>query len=186
MQLPEDDKHIQPKKYWLDRITVYMGGFLAEELIFHDTATGASNDIQMATNIARRMVCEWGMSEKLGTINYSTGHDNVFLGREISSPRQYSEETAAIIDGEVKRIVREQLLKGKELITTHKEFLTKIAKALLAQETLSSQELNEIIGPLASDNQKRLSERHSTEEDTKETKHNTGDMETSHHPAPVT
>ena len=148
-QLPEDDKHIQPKKYWLDRICVYMGGYIAEELIFGDTATGASNDIQMATNIARRMVCEWGMSEKLGTINYSGGGDPVFLGREIQSSRNYSDETATTIDEEVRDIVQDQLDRGRNLIKENRDKLEKIAKALLDRETISAEHLDEILGPAA-------------------------------------
>ncbi len=145
-QLPEDDKHIQPKKYWLDRICVYMGGFIAEELIFEDTATGASNDIQMATNIARRMVCEWGMSERLGTINYSGSGDPVFLGREIQSSRNYSDDTAALIDVEVKRIVQEQLDRGRTLLRENRDKLTRIAKSLLDRETITADQLEEIVG----------------------------------------
>ena len=148
-QLPEDDKHIQPKKYWLDRICVYMGGYIAEELIFGDTATGASNDIQMATNIARRMVCEWGMSEKLGTINYSGGGDPIFLGREIQSSRNYSDETATTIDEEVRDIVQDQLDRGRNLIKENRDKLEKIAKALLDRETISAEHLDEILGPAA-------------------------------------
>ncbi len=161
-QLPEDDRHIQPKKYWLDRICVLMGGYLAEDIIFNDTSTGASNDIQVATNIARRMVCEWGMSEKLGTISYSQDNGNVFLGREISSPRHYSEETAASIDAEVKRFVHEQLQRGRELLTRHREKLERIAKALLERESIGGEELNDIIGADISDKQKRAFSEDST------------------------
>ncbi|MCE9599687.1 MAG: ATP-dependent zinc metalloprotease FtsH [Spirochaetia bacterium] len=158
-QLPEDDKHIQPSKYWLDRICVLMGGLLAEEIIFEDRSTGASNDIQVATNIARRMVCEWGMSEKIGTINYSSNHDSVFLGREIQNARQYSDETATIIDEEVHRIIVEQKEKGKALILQHREKLERIAKALLSQESITGDELSEMVGEAASENQKRSARR---------------------------
>ncbi|HQI20681.1 MAG TPA: ATP-dependent zinc metalloprotease FtsH, partial [Leptospiraceae bacterium] len=136
-QLPTDDKHIHPSRYWEDRICVLMGGLLAEDIVFGDRSTGASNDIQVATNIARRMVCEWGMSKKIGTINYSTHNDNVFLGREIQSPRTYSDETASTIDEEVNRIVTEQREKGRSLLNQHREKLERIAKALLAHESIS-------------------------------------------------
>jgi len=154
-QLPEDDKHIQPSKYWLDRICVLMGGFLAEDLIFGDTSTGASNDIQVATNIARRMVCEWGMSEKLGTISYSNNNDSIFLGREISSNRSYSDDTASAIDNEVKRIVYEQTEKGRALLVKHRDKLEKMAKMLLANETITGKELSDIVGSDASESQKK-------------------------------
>jgi cell division protease FtsH len=144
-QLPEGDKHIHPKKYWLDRICVLMGGYLAEELIFEDTSTGAANDIQVATNIARKMVCEWGMSEKLGTVSYTTEDHNIFLARDISHPRSFSEETAALIDAEVKRIIDEQLDRGRELLKQNRDKLERIAKTLLESETINGEELNKII-----------------------------------------
>ncbi len=154
-QLPEDDKHIHPSRYWEDRICVLMGGLLAEEIVFGDRSTGASNDIQVATNIARRMVCEWGMSQKIGTINYSTHNDSVFLGREIQSPRNYSDETASTIDEEVNRIITEQREKGRSLLHKHREKLERIAKALLAHESISGNDLTEIMGDDASESQKR-------------------------------
>ncbi|MCB1327641.1 MAG: ATP-dependent zinc metalloprotease FtsH [Spirochaetales bacterium] len=148
--LPEEDRHIQPSRYWEDRICVLMGGYLAERLIFGDTSTGASNDIQVATTIARRMVCEWGMSSRLGTISYSNQNDNVFLGREIQSPRNYSDETASAIDDEVKRIVEVQRERGRELLEKNRDKLEKIARALLEYESISGAELNAIVNPAAS------------------------------------
>ena len=145
--LPIEDRHIQPSKYWDDRICVLMGGYLAEELIFGDTSTGASNDIQVATTIARRMVCEWGMSEAVGTISYSDNSENVFLGRDMGHPRTYSDETAATIDSEVKRIVREQLQRGRTLLKDNREKLEGIARALLNQESINATELNDIVSP---------------------------------------
>lgn len=144
-QLPEGDKHIHPKKYWLDRICVLMGGYLAEELIFGDTSTGAANDIQVATNIARKMVCEWGMSEKLGTVSYVNEEHNIFLARDISHPKTFSEQTASLIDSEVKRIIDEQLDRGRELLKQNKDKLDKIAKSLLEKETITGEELNSIV-----------------------------------------
>jgi len=152
--LPTDDKHIHPKKYWDDRICVLMGGYIAEELVYNDTATGTANDIQVATNIARRMVCEWGMSEKLGTISYSSSNDTVFLGREIQSSRHHSDETASLIDLEVKRIVQDQLNRGRRLITENRPKLDMIAKALLDRETINADEIDAIIGPLAQSKRK--------------------------------
>lgn len=160
-QLPEDDKHIQPSKYWLDRICVLMGGYLAEDLIYGDTSTGASNDISVATNIARRMVCEWGMSEKLGTIAYSGDNDNVFLGKSVATSKSYSDETASAIDDEVKRIVEEQREKGRKMLSEQRAKLEGIAKTLLEKETISGEELNEIVGnDLITDNQKRVGQHH--------------------------
>ena len=144
--LPEEERHIQPKKYWEDRICVLMGGYLAENMIFGDTSTGASNDIQVATKIARRMVCEWGMSSKVGTVSYTSENQNVFLGREMSHARYYSDDTAFLIDQEIKSIIRSQLERGRKLLAKHRPKLEKIAKALLAQESVSGEELDIILG----------------------------------------
>ena len=145
--LPEEDRHIQPKKYWEDRICALLGGYLAEKLIFEDTSTGASNDIQVVTKIAYRMVCEWGMSEEIGTLSYVNEDSNVFLGREIQRSRQCSEETASRIDKEVKRIVHEQLEKGRSMLKKNRKKLEGIAKALLAEESISGARLNALVNP---------------------------------------
>ncbi|MBX7059894.1 MAG: ATP-dependent zinc metalloprotease FtsH [Leptospirales bacterium] len=147
--LPEEDRHFYPSKYWEDRICMAMGGFLAEELVFGDTSTGASNDIQQATRIARRMVCEWGMSDRLGTISYTDENNNVFLGRELAHSRHYSDDTAAAIDEEVKRIVTQQLERGRHMLRDNREKLERIAKTLLSQESMNGEELNAIIHPSA-------------------------------------
>ena len=147
MQLPLDDKHIQPSRYWQDRICVLMGGYIAEEQVIGDTSTGASNDIQVATGIARRMVTEWGMSERLGTISYSDNdQSSVFLGREISSARHYSDDTATAIDEEVKRIIQEQLDKGRHLLKTHAAQLSEVAESLLSRETIAGAEVYKSLG----------------------------------------
>ncbi|MEQ9362793.1 MAG: ATP-dependent zinc metalloprotease FtsH [Leptospirales bacterium] len=166
--LPVEDRHIQPSKYWDDRICVLMGGYLAEELTFGDTSTGASNDIQVATSIARRMVCEWGMSETLGTVSYSNSNENVFLGRDMGSSPNYSDDTAATIDSEVKRIVREQLQRGRDLLKTHKDKLELIARALLERESINADELNDIVSPARQESQTTNKARMSSATDTGE------------------
>ncbi len=145
--LPVEDKHIHPKKYWEDRICLTMGGYLAEELIFKDTSTGASNDIQVATKIARRMVCEWGMSNELGTVSYLNDNDNIFLGREMGHSVKYSDDTASIIDREIRRIILEQLDRGRQLLLKNQEKLVAIANALLAEESIDADRLNDMIFP---------------------------------------
>ncbi|MCX7998814.1 MAG: cell division protein FtsH, partial [Leptospiraceae bacterium] len=145
-KLPLEERHIHPKNYWLDQIIMTMGGFIAEEFKFGNTSTGSSNDIQVATNIARKMVCEWGMSEKLGTVNYSSSHDSVFVGRDIvGGGKPYSEHFAAMIDEEVRNIIQSCLNKGRELIRKNAHKLEGIAKALLVQETITADELKVII-----------------------------------------
>ncbi|TGL63446.1 ATP-dependent zinc metalloprotease FtsH [Leptospira sarikeiensis] len=154
--LPTEDKHIHTKAYWLDQIVVCMGGFIAEEYKFKMTSTGSSNDIQQATNIARRMVCDWGMSEKLGTINYGSGHESPFLGRDMGqSNKAYSEEFAAMIDKEIRGIVQSCLDKGRELVRKNSTKFENLAKALLAKETVAHEELMAIVHPAHEETKKK-------------------------------
>lgn len=147
--LPAEEKHIHSKLYWLDQIVVAMGGFIAEEFKYGTTSTGSSNDIKHATNIAHKMVCEWGMSEKLGTINYSGGNDSVFVGRDYNhgSRSAYSEAFAGMIDQEVKKIIQTSLDKGRDLVKKNSKKLEAIAVKLLQQESIDHQELMAIVHP---------------------------------------
>lgn len=144
-QLPEDDKHTYSKSYWLDQIAVFFGGRVAEKLVFDDMNTGASSDIERATQIVRRMVCEWGMSERLGPVHYASKEEHVFLGREIGKPREHSEHTQVNIDAEVKRILEEQCAVAHKLLEENLETLHNLAKAVLEKETLNSEEIDRII-----------------------------------------
>ena len=129
-----------------------MGGFIAEELKFGNTSTGSSNDIQHATNIAKKMVCEWGMSPKLGTVNYNGSNENVFLARDMGhSTKFYSEQYAAMIDEEVRTIIQTSLDKGREMVRTNSKKLDAIAKSLLSQETITALELKQIMDSVPSD-----------------------------------
>ena len=145
MWLPEEDKYTTRKHELLDRLVVDMGGRVAEELIFGDVTSGARGDIKMATNLARRMVCEWGMSEKLGMIEYGDHEDYVFLGRDIARSRDYSEATAQAIDAEVKTLIDNAYQRAKDLLTEHRDKLETIAKALLEHETLDGSQIRELI-----------------------------------------
>ena len=144
-QLPEDDKHTYSKSYWLDQLSVFFGGRVAEDLVFGDQNTGASSDIERATQIARRMVCEWGMSERLGPVHYSSKEEHVFLGREIGRPREHSEQTQVEIDAEVKRILEQQHNIAAGLLQQNLETLHRLAKAVLEKETLTAEEIDKIV-----------------------------------------
>jgi cell division protease FtsH len=144
-QLPADEKHTYPKEYWLDRICIAFGGRVAEEIIFEEITTGASSDISQATNIARRMVCEWGMSDKLGPLAYGRRDDAVFLGRELGHQRDYSERTAYMIDEEVRSIVEGQLGRAREILHNSNQALDALAQALLKDETLDSEQVDRIL-----------------------------------------
>jgi len=145
MWLPEEDKYTNRKAELVDSLTVSMGGRVAEELVFGDVTNGARGDIKMATATARRMVCEWGMSEKLGMVEYGDHEDYVFLGRDISRARDYSEATAERIDQEVRNLLDNAYSKAREVLTTNRDKLDIIAKALLEFETLDGSQIKEII-----------------------------------------
>jgi cell division protease FtsH len=143
-QLPEADKHTYSKSYWMDQLAVFFGGRVAEQVVFDDMNTGASSDIQRATEIARRMVCEWGMSAALGPIHYDTKEEHVFLGRDIGKPREHSEAIQLEIDHEVKRILESQYEVAKRIVSENLDTLHALAKAVMERETLDSEEIEQI------------------------------------------
>jgi cell division protease FtsH len=145
-QLPVDEKHTYPKQYLLNNITILLGGRAAEELVLNDFTTGSGNDIERATNIARKMVCEWGMSDEMGPLSYGKKEEQIFLGREFATHKDYSEETAERIDKEIARIVSECYEKAKKLLSDHISVLEKLALELLEKEVLNSTEIDQIIG----------------------------------------
>ena len=144
MQLPIDDKHNYTKEYLETEIAILMGGRLAEELFLNQMSTGAGNDIERATELARKMVCEWGMST-LGPLTFGKKEEQIFLGREIAQHRDYSEDTAIKIDLEVRRLVDEGYVKAKALLADNREVLTKIALALLEREVLDANEIKLLV-----------------------------------------
>ena len=144
-QLPEDDRHTYSKDYLSDSIAILMGGRVAEEIVFNQLTTGASNDIDRATHLARRMVCEWGMSQELGPLSFGRKDEQVFLGRDIMQQRDYSEQTAIHIDKEVRAIVEENFQRAKAILSEHLDLLNCVAQALLEKETLDLKDLDLII-----------------------------------------
>ncbi|MBW1731444.1 MAG: ATP-dependent zinc metalloprotease FtsH [Deltaproteobacteria bacterium] len=145
-QLPMDEKHTYPKEYLLNNIAILMGGRAAEELVLNIQTTGAGNDIEKASELARKMVCEYGMSEKMGPLTFGKREEQIFLGREIAQHRDYSELTAQRIDEEVRAIVTNAYNKAKKLIKDNIDTLHHMAKALLEKETLDSKDIDEIMG----------------------------------------
>jgi len=141
MQVPIDEKHGYSREYIEGRLTILMGGRAAEELIFDELTTGAGNDIEQATKIARKMVCEWGMSDVLGPMTFGKKNEEIFLGREIQSHRDYSEVTARMIDEEVVRVVRKAQSKAEEVLNNNINQLHNLAKALLEYETIDGDEV---------------------------------------------
>ena len=144
--LPLEDRYTQNREYLLAMITYALGGRVAEELIFNETSTGAANDIEKATDIARRMVRQWGMSEKIGPINYGDSNKEVFLGKDYSHIRQYSEETALQIDIEVRNIITGCMENARIILRENSDVLHRLATMLIEKESLSAMEIAAITG----------------------------------------
>ncbi len=145
MQLPEEERHIYRQDFIEDKLVVNMGGRIAEELVFGVVSTGASSDLVSATELARKMVREWGMSDRVGPMAWGS-HNQVFLGDDLMSTRDYSDETATMIDEEVQRILTEGEDRCRVLLTDNRHSLTLIARALLERETISGEEVNRLVG----------------------------------------
>jgi cell division protease FtsH len=145
LQMPLEDRYIMTRKELMVKLTVLLGGRAAEEILFQELTTGAQNDLEMATEIARRMVCDYGMSDRLGTLVYGKREGMVFLGRDIVEERNYSDQTAILIDEEVRRIVQEAHERAKTLLTQHQTRLQRLADALLEKEVLEGDEAKRIV-----------------------------------------
>jgi cell division protease FtsH len=144
-QLPLDERHTYPKEYLISTLTVLLGGRAAEELIFQHFTTGAGNDLERATELARKMVCNWGMSEELGPVTFGKREEHIFLGREFAHSKDFSEETARTIDAAIKNLVLSAYGRAKELLTSHRAQLQALAQTLLEKETLDGREIDEIL-----------------------------------------
>lgn len=145
LQLPEEDRYLVTRSELLDKITVMLGGRVAEDLIFGEISTGAQNDLERATDLARRMVCEYGMSEKLGPVTFGKGQGEVFLGRDFARSRNYSEEIAYAVDTEIRDIVEGCYKKAKNILVENREKLELIANTLLEKETIEGEELEKLL-----------------------------------------
>jgi len=148
MVMPTEDKYSTTRNELLDQLAYAMGGRVAEEVVFHDPTTGASNDIEKATAVARKMVTQYGMSERVGAVRVGQGDGEVFLGRDMGHTRDYSEEMAAVVDGEVRRLVDFAHDEAWEIVTTYREVLDALVTELLERETLNQAQLAEIFAPI--------------------------------------
>ena len=145
LQLPTEDRYLLSKQELLDRLAVLLGGRVAEEVVFKDATTGAQDDLKRATEIAREMVCEYGMSEILGPLTLGRKHKEVFLGRDIAEDRNYSEEIAYTIDKEVRAIIDQAYEKAQEIINRYREKLDLLAQRLVEKEVLEREEIEQIL-----------------------------------------
>jgi cell division protease FtsH len=144
-QLPSEEKHAYPREYLINNLAIYMGGRASEELIFKDPTTGAGNDIERATDLARKMVCEWGMSERMGPLAFGKQEEQIFLGREIAQHKDYSEVTAIAIDEEVRGLVAGGYETAKSILSSNVHILHALAQALIDREELSAEEIHRLV-----------------------------------------
>jgi cell division protease FtsH len=144
-QLPADDKYNYSREYLIDRITILLGGRAAEEIVFQQRTTGAGDDLEKATEMARKMVCEWGMSDKMGPLTFGKTEEHIFLGREMSRAKDYSEDTAILIDSEIKRIVTDCAGRARQMIEANLAKLHTLARALLERESLDGEEIARLL-----------------------------------------
>jgi cell division protease FtsH len=144
-QIPLDDRHNFSRSMLLAEISVFLGGRAAEKIIFNDLTTGAQEDIEKATSVAHRMVCEWGMSDAMGPLTFGGKEEMIFLGREIAQHRDYSEQTAVLIDKEVRKIVDDASERAEKYVSDNVEKLKDLANALLEREILNKDEIDTVM-----------------------------------------
>ncbi|MBZ5558809.1 MAG: ATP-dependent zinc metalloprotease FtsH [Acidobacteriia bacterium] len=164
-QLPADEKHNYSRDYLNDQIAILLGGRIAEEITMDSLTTGAGNDLERATELARRMVCEWGMSDAMGPLTFGKKEEQIFLGREIAQHQDYSEATAVQIDQEVKKFVTDNYERSNALLTGSKDTLLKIAEALLAREVLDAEQVKRLAAGLPLDEPQPVAARTMTPEE---------------------
>jgi len=170
-QLPVDDKHNYSRDYLDDQIAILLGGRIAEEITNDNVTTGAGNDLERATEMARRMVCEWGMSDTLGPLTFGKKEEQIFLGREIAQHQDYSEETAIRIDQEIKRVVTNNYTRSRTVLEEHRAVLVQMAEELLVREVLEGDQVRRLVAGLPLDDPDKASgssDTPSTDEDTSE------------------
>jgi cell division protease FtsH len=144
-QLPEEDRHFYPKKYLMNRLSVLLGGRIAEKIVFDDVSTGAQNDLKEASALAEKMVAQWGMSDKVGPLSLGRGEEHPFLGRELSQPKRYSEDMAWLMDQEIRRLIVEAETKAEEILRVKRKVLDNLAEALIKDEVLDKEDIDRVI-----------------------------------------
>ncbi|HWR89782.1 MAG TPA: ATP-dependent zinc metalloprotease FtsH, partial [Dissulfurispiraceae bacterium] len=143
--LPEEDRHYYPMSYLTSRLSVALAGRVAEKIVFNDVSTGAQNDLKEATQLAEKMVAQWGMSDKVGPVNLGRGEEHPFLGRELAMPKHYSDEMAWLMDQEIRRFIVEAESKAEQILTENRQKLDRIAEALILEEVLDREDIKKII-----------------------------------------
>ena len=143
--VPDGDRHYYPRAYLMGKLAVNMGGRAAEQLVFEDASTGAQNDLKQSTDLAEKMVCQWGMSERIGPVTFSRGEEHVFLGKKLAQEKTYSEEMGWIIDQEIESLVRSAEARAREILEAHRTALDRLAEALLEREEILGEEIDRLV-----------------------------------------
>lgn len=143
--LPEEDRHYYPKSYLVNRLSVAVGGMVAERIVFNDTSSGAQNDLKEATALAEKMVAQWGMSEKVGPVSLGRGEEHPFLGRELAQPKRYSEQMAWLMDQEIRNLMVNAEAKAEEILKNNRHTLDRLAEALIKEEVLDKNAVDRIV-----------------------------------------
>ena len=146
LKLPVEDKHLHSRSEFLEELAVFLAGYTAEKLVFNEITTGAANDLEQASNLARRIVTQYGMSDKIGPITFGRREELIFLGKEIATEKDYSEKVAAEIDKEVSRLITNAQQQALEILTAKRDYLNKIAKKLIEKETIEKNEFEKMMG----------------------------------------
>ena len=158
MKLPSEDKHLHTKSSYLDEIAALLGGYAAEKLVFNELTTGASNDLKVATNMARKLITQYGMSDEVGPVVLGTGNENVFMGRDFGEQKNYSEAVAQQIDAEVRRIMVDAEVRATEVMTKYRSYLDTIADRLVKEETLEQEAFTDIVKEIIPASKKKIPE----------------------------
>jgi cell division protease FtsH len=143
--LPEEDRHYYPKSYLMNRLSVALAGRVAEKIIFNDVSSGAQSDLKEATDLAEKMVAQWGMSDKVGPVNLGRGEEHPFLGRELALPKRYSEEMAWLMDQEIRELISGAEKQAEEVLAVNRQTLVSLADALIKEEVLEREDIERII-----------------------------------------
>jgi cell division protease FtsH len=145
-QLPEDDRYHYSKTYLVNRLSVALGGRVAEKAVFSDLSTGAQNDLKVVNELAEKMVCVWGMSDKIGAMTFRRGEEHPFLGRKLAEEKTFSEQMAWLIDQEIAAVIREAEVKAEDIIAGNRDKLDVLVEALIDEETLDGKRIDQLLG----------------------------------------
>jgi cell division protease FtsH len=157
LKLPVEDRHLYSRAHFLDELSVMLGGYVVEKIVFGDLTTGASDDLRRATELSRKLVTQYGMSDKIGPVTFGQIEELVFLGRDLMTEREYSEKVAEEIDGEVRRIMSEAQKQAQQIVSVKRKLLNEIADKLISAETIEKEEFDALVAVYQKTNKRKIS-----------------------------